>query len=315
MPERARVLVVDDDPRVVGLLQTYFEPKGWECVTAVDGATGFELARASHFDLLLVDLGLPGMDGIAVTREIHHICPDVPVILMTGNASTDNAIRALRHGAADFLTKPFHLRTLDEAIERAMALSVPAPAEPTDRVGQAAAALAASTDDTLRRSVNDLLTMLESDPSESTFSVSQPAEYSTLARTELVVGALASAMSLSADEAHVMRWAARLSTADAERLAALERLGQAARIARLRHERWDGTGPQGVRDQSIPLAARCLAVAEAAVAAANPDSTLPLDDMQTVLTRGAGKAFDPSIARLCRDLPDDLFLLVAARAP
>ena len=172
--------------------------------------------------------------------------------------------------------------TIDEAIERAMTLSSPAsgPAIPTALTAIAQAALAASTDDTLRRSVNDLLTMLESDPSASTFTEAAPEEYSTLARTKLVVGALAEAMSLSKTEAHEMRWAARLSAADAERLASLEQLGAAARIARLRHERWDGTGPQGVRDQSIPLAARCLAVAEAAVAAANPDSSLPVDDIQ-----------------------------------
>lgn len=312
MKQSLRVLVVDDDARVVGLLQAYFAPKGWECVTACDGTQGFALARASRFDLLLVDLGLPGMDGLAVTREVHAACPDVPVILMTGSASTDNAIRALRHGAADFITKPFHLRTLDEAIDRALAGRQPAvpAAPPRDN-----AALLASTDDTLRRSVNDLLTMLESDPSASTFTAPAPEQFSDLARTELLVGALAEAMSLSPAEAHVMRWAARLSNADAERLASLERLGAAARIARLRHERWDGTGPHGIRDQSIPLAARCLAVAEAAVAAANPDSSLPLEDMHTVLARGAGKAFDPSIARLCRDLPDDLFVLVAARTP
>ncbi|MCE9635000.1 MAG: response regulator [Planctomycetes bacterium] len=303
---------MDDDPRVVGLLQAYFNDKRWECVTAADGDQGFALARDSRFDLLLVDLGLPGMDGIAVTREVHAACPGVPVILMTGNASTDNAIRALRHGAADFITKPFHLRTLDEAIDRALASRAGA----SDCVKSPPVVLHdASTDETLRRSVSDLLTMLESDPSASTFTEPAPEHFSDLARTELLVGALADAMSLSQAEAHVMRWAARLSTADVERLGALERLGAAARIARMRHERWDGTGPQGVRDQSIPLESRCLAVAEAAVAAANPDSTLPLDDMHAVLARGAGKAFDPSIARLCRDLPEDLFVLVASRNP
>src|SRR5262245_51112503 len=115
-----RVLVIDDDERVIRLVGAQIERRGWQCVSATDGPRGFALAADGTFDAVLVDLGLPGMDGLSVVRELHRVSPATPIVVLTGAATADNAIRCMRHGALDFVTKPFHLKTLDEALDRAL---------------------------------------------------------------------------------------------------------------------------------------------------------------------------------------------------
>ncbi|MCL4848030.1 MAG: response regulator [Acidobacteria bacterium] len=114
------VLVVDDEPDVLDLLAEYFRNRGLPVTVATDGrAAVAELARdPSRFGLVVTDLHLPGVDGLAVLEAARRANPSCFVIIITGYASLDSAIQAVRLGAYDYLTKPFSLGQIDIVLER-----------------------------------------------------------------------------------------------------------------------------------------------------------------------------------------------------
>ena len=114
------VLVVDDDPDVRELLVEHLRSKGLRVATAVDGRAAISAVERSpgHFGLILTDLQLPGADGLAVLRTAKQLNPGCHVVIITGYASLDSAIEAVRSGAYDYLTKPFSLGQLDVVLAR-----------------------------------------------------------------------------------------------------------------------------------------------------------------------------------------------------
>ena len=114
--DAARILVIDDDENIRGTLEEFISLNGYAVDSARDGATGIDLLGRDHYDLVLCDLRMPGVDGMAVIEWIRETRPELPVIVMTGNATVESSIRALRLRTDDFLVKPFTL----EAIERAI---------------------------------------------------------------------------------------------------------------------------------------------------------------------------------------------------
>ncbi len=117
---RGRVLVADDDAALRETIADDFRQRGLEAVLhpSADAALG-ALAR-EPFDVVLSDLRMPGMDGIEFCRRVTAARPDVPVVVMTGFGSLDNAIAAIRAGAFDFVTKPIEMDILALAIDRAL---------------------------------------------------------------------------------------------------------------------------------------------------------------------------------------------------
>ena len=107
----SKVLVVDDDPNVVKLVQLYLERDGHEVLTANDGLTGLEMAREEQPSLIVLDLMLPGMDGIEVCRTLRAES-SVPVIMLTAMVEEDDRLAGLELGADDYVTKPFSPREL-----------------------------------------------------------------------------------------------------------------------------------------------------------------------------------------------------------
>ncbi|MGH9149563.1 MAG: response regulator transcription factor [Acidimicrobiales bacterium] len=103
------VLVVDDDPVIVRLLQLNFELEGYTVLTARDGIEGLERARAAHPDVMLVDIMMPRMDGLAVTRALKAdpATAAIPVILLSARAQASDIERGVETGADAYLTKPF----------------------------------------------------------------------------------------------------------------------------------------------------------------------------------------------------------------
>lgn len=114
------VLVVDDDPDVRELLVEHLRSRGLRVATAADGRAAIAAVERSpgHFGLILTDLQLPGADGLAVLRTAKKLNPGCHVVIITGYASLDSAIEAVRAGAYDYLTKPFSLGQLDVALGR-----------------------------------------------------------------------------------------------------------------------------------------------------------------------------------------------------
>lgn len=114
------VLVVDDEPTVRELLHEYFGAHGFRVTSARDGRSAITTLQRSwgRFGLVITDLNLPGADGFAVLQAARNSNPNCFVVIITGFASLDSAIRAVRVGAYDYLTKPFSLAQLDVVLAR-----------------------------------------------------------------------------------------------------------------------------------------------------------------------------------------------------
>lgn len=128
----ARILVVDDDARIRRLLSRYLAREGFQVDEAGDGG-GMRLAMAqSPVDLVLLDLQLPGEDGLTLARAIREHHPGTPIIMLTGKAETVDKVVGLEVGADDYITKPFEERELlarvRAVLRRAAQAASPAPA-------------------------------------------------------------------------------------------------------------------------------------------------------------------------------------------
>ncbi|MDA0734424.1 MAG: response regulator transcription factor [Chloroflexi bacterium] len=107
----AKVLVVEDDPHAIELVRLYLSRDGHDVITASDGLEGLRLARETHPDLLVLDLMLPGMDGLEICRIIREET-DIPVIMLTARVEEEDRLSGLDLGADDYVTKPFSPREL-----------------------------------------------------------------------------------------------------------------------------------------------------------------------------------------------------------
>ena len=105
------ILVVDDEPKIVQLARDYLEHAGFAVITASDGPTALHAARSSKPDLIVLDLGLPQLDGLDVTRSIRKDS-DVPIIMLTARSEESDKLIGLELGADDYLTKPFSPKEL-----------------------------------------------------------------------------------------------------------------------------------------------------------------------------------------------------------
>ncbi len=115
-----RILIVDDDIVVRDSLGKWFESEGFEVSIAPGAAAALEMLSNRRFDLALVDIKMPGVDGIELQAKLREIVPSMPVIIMTGFASVETAVRALKNGAYDYITKPFDPDELVHLVNKAI---------------------------------------------------------------------------------------------------------------------------------------------------------------------------------------------------
>ena len=127
----ARILVIDDDPAVRAAMQMVLEREGFDLNPAGDGPAGIRLVAAEDFDLLLVDLFMPGMDGLETIRQVHRHKPGLPIIIMSGlsfaSAGTqppDFLAMAGKLGAVGNLKKPFRPRELLAVVAQGLETSL-----------------------------------------------------------------------------------------------------------------------------------------------------------------------------------------------
>jgi len=106
-----KVLIVDDEPRIVSGVRKYFEQAGFDVMAAYDGPGGLSMALTERPDLVVLDLMLPGMDGMDVCRELRRES-DVPIIMLTARVEETDKLIGLELGADDYVTKPFSPREL-----------------------------------------------------------------------------------------------------------------------------------------------------------------------------------------------------------
>jgi DNA-binding NtrC family response regulator len=115
-----KILVVDDELFVRELLLEFLSSEGYEVSLADSGEKAVKLMQSEPADVVLVDLKMPGIDGIETLRQIKNTAPNTLSIVMTGYPTIDSSIEALRCGAYDYVVKPFKLNDLKSSIERAL---------------------------------------------------------------------------------------------------------------------------------------------------------------------------------------------------
>jgi DNA-binding response OmpR family regulator len=124
-----QILVVEDEPRMADLLERTLSEEGHQVVLARDGREGFEMACCSPFDVIVLDVTLPAMDGVSVARRLRERRVRTPVLMLTARDAPSDVVRGLDSGADDYLTKPF---SIDVLLARLRAVSrrgeIPRPA-------------------------------------------------------------------------------------------------------------------------------------------------------------------------------------------
>ena len=118
--EPPRVLVVDDEASIRELLSKTLALAEYAVDTARDGRAAIERLRLGHYDLLIADLKMPGVDGLSLIREAKRLKADLPVIIITGFSTESSAIEAVNLGVAGYLTKPFRVPQVLAAAARAL---------------------------------------------------------------------------------------------------------------------------------------------------------------------------------------------------
>ena len=121
MLQGARILIVDDERTARLSLSEIFTLRGAQTATAADGQEAIDLINKNAFDLIVLDIKMPGISGLQVLETVQQVAPATIVVLLTAHATVDSAIRALRQGAFDYLLKPAQPQAIIEVVERGLA--------------------------------------------------------------------------------------------------------------------------------------------------------------------------------------------------
>jgi DNA-binding response OmpR family regulator len=119
-PRLGTILVIDDEPDVVEVISEYFAGAGYEVVGAAHGGDGLMLAEMHRPDVVLLDIMMPGIDGVEVLQQLRLRWPEMSVIMLTAVADQDVARGALRRGAFDYVPKPFEWEHLERVVAAAL---------------------------------------------------------------------------------------------------------------------------------------------------------------------------------------------------
>ena len=117
------ILAVDDEPSMLRLLEISLRQAGYQPLTAKDGREALEVIRTRNVDCVVTDLHMPRMDGLQLLKEIRQTETALPVIIVTAQGEIKSAIEAMKHGASDYILRPFDLEALELAIKRALSFS------------------------------------------------------------------------------------------------------------------------------------------------------------------------------------------------
>jgi DNA-binding response OmpR family regulator len=112
MSRAAKILVVDDEAHLADGIRENLAAEGYQTVVAYDGAAGFGAATAERFDLVIVDVMMPKMDGLEVCASLRRDGVQTPVLFLTVKGAPEDSVRGFEAGGDDYLTKPFHLQEL-----------------------------------------------------------------------------------------------------------------------------------------------------------------------------------------------------------
>jgi putative two-component system response regulator len=305
----ARILAVDDEEDVQALLIDALTENGYQVRLAPDAEQALELLRFEPFDLVLTDLKMPGMDGITLSSILSQTHPGLPVVLLTGYAQVELARDALRHGASDFVTKPFTLESLAIVIARnlerlrmerqrvleqadkimfqtvqTLAAAISAKERGTGQHSRRAAFLAEVLGQEIGLDPQDLRCLELATHIHDVGKIGVPDDI------------LNKPGPLDAEEWVVMR---SHPVIGAEIVGQVDELAYVADIVRHHHERIDGHGyPDGLRGDSIPLLSRIISIVDAYECMTSDRvyrSRLPVAEAIRRLEEASGTQFDASL--------------------
>jgi len=133
MNRGTRILIIDDEPNLRLMFRTTLEAAGYVVAEATDGAAGVQQLRKFPADLVLLDLNMPGMGGIAFLRELRDAGNQVPVVIVTAHGNLPDAVMVMKLGAIDFLSKPATPEVLRTVVAEAVARHAGGRSEATPR--------------------------------------------------------------------------------------------------------------------------------------------------------------------------------------
>ena len=119
MAAKSKILVIDDEKRMCDSIKVLLSNIGYDVDIAENGRVGIDKLRSRRYDLVITDLMMPELDGFAVMKHVKENCPNTLVIVITGYASVESAVRAIRSGAYDYILKPFDFEIIKISVERA----------------------------------------------------------------------------------------------------------------------------------------------------------------------------------------------------
>ncbi len=325
------VLVVDDDQEVRTLLSGWLTEAGYACHVAAETSAALEEARRHHPSAAIVDIGLPGRDGLSLARELREGRSDLGVVLISGTRSFDAGVAALRIGVLDYLLKPCNRDDVLVSVHRALAWHR-SVIEGHERRRVTEAELARR----LTRLTEAVTTVSPASPGAldtllMTLTASSPGLYPHMRRVALFSAAIADMIDLPAPAREQLERAALLhdvgtlaipdivldkhslltpvelalvrshSALAFEIIRGVPYLLPAAYLILATRERWEGEGdPVGLVGEQIPIEARIIAVAnefDVLTAARGYRGPVSRDEANTEIVRRAGTQFDPAIVR------------------
>lgn len=339
---KAHILVVDDEPSICSLARVILQREGYQVTTLESAEATLEAihANSSRFDILLTDIGLPDKSGIEILHEVTRIDDKIVKIVMTGNATVDNAVSCLREGAYDFIEKPIGREQLTALIERALEYrqlrleNAQYQMHLEEMVTHRSEQLASSLEE-IKRSYEFTL--------EALVAMLDAREHQTghhSIRTRDLAVTLAQKMGLRGEELEAVAVGALLHDigkigirddillkpgrllpeewADMRNhpeigyriLRSSPYLRDASKIVRQHQEHYDGTGyPRGLKGEEICIGARVFGAIDAYDAMRSArvyrDPVSP-EEAAAELRRHAAKQFDPEVVRVLLECQDDL---------
>jgi putative two-component system response regulator len=317
---RPRVLCVDDEPVILQILRRLLEVQGFEAVTCADPLTAIEMFEGSSFDVVITDIHMPGMDGMALTRALHERKPELPVVVVTGHGTVDTAIQALREGASGMLVKPFTGEELLGEVRRALSSSQmryealqyrylsPVLDSIALTLSTAIEARNLETGEHCRQLgvLSERMAAVLGLDGRQQMTIRIGGYLHDIGKIGIADAILLKPGKLTDDEMAEMR---RHSEIGAAILEVHEAMADIAQIVRHHHERWDGRGyPDAMVGLDIPLGGRIIAVADAFSAMTSDRiyrPAMPLDRAWAELRAHSGTQFDPEIVAVFEQVVND----------
>ena len=295
MPDlgKPRLLIVDDEAAVRGVLHDLLE-QSYDCTEASSAEEALSLLRHDPYDLVISDITMTGMSGLQMIPYIKAISPDSVIVMVSGMQTIESAINALRLGAFDYLMKPFDLRQVEAAIQRAHEHHelIVAKQRYENHLEELVDQRTAELDDALgslenayRSTLQALTAALETRDAEThghservvTFSLRLGREYGLSAQEmkALEFGSLLHDIGKIGVPDAILRKPGKLTEEEWERmrehplhgqqiLRGIKFLEGAGKVVAQHHEKWDGSGyPLGLKTEEIDICARIFSVADA----------------------------------------------------